>query len=260
MLSLRYAELVYYGLWFTALREALDAFFTTAQQRVTGSVGLRLYKGNVNVTRRQSPYSLYRKDLASFTMTHYNPKDAEGFINLFALPVTIRPTQSNVVSPPAPSAGESKLWGGRFDRPPDELFYEFQRSFPFDRRLLPYELAVDRAWARRDSAGRHSDGGGSRSRRSTAIDKIAERAAAEPSWLETSPAEDVHHFVEMALVEQLGPLGYKLHTARSRNELVATDFRLFVKDAVQETSRGVRGLIEALAGFAERAMGVPMPG
>ena len=87
MLSLRYAELVYYGLWFTALREALDGFFTAVQQRVTGTVGLRLYKGNVNVTRRQSPYSLYRKDLASFTMTHYNPKDAEGFINLFALPV-----------------------------------------------------------------------------------------------------------------------------------------------------------------------------
>jgi argininosuccinate synthase len=88
MLSLRYAEMVYYGLWFTTLREALDAFFASAQQRVTGAVGLRLYKGNVAVTRRQSPYSLYRTDLASFTMTHYNPKDAEGFINLFALPVT----------------------------------------------------------------------------------------------------------------------------------------------------------------------------
>jgi len=88
ILAHRYAELVYYGLWFTALREALDAFFAVAQQRVTGTVGLRLYKGNVAVTRRQSPRSLYRTDLASFTMTRYNPKDAEGFINLFALPVT----------------------------------------------------------------------------------------------------------------------------------------------------------------------------
>jgi len=88
-LSLRYAELVYYGLWFTALRRALDAFFATTQQRVTGTVGLRLYKGNVSVTRRSSPYSLYRPKLASFTMTGYNPKDAEGFINLFALPVTL---------------------------------------------------------------------------------------------------------------------------------------------------------------------------
>jgi argininosuccinate synthase len=88
ILALRYAEMVYYGLWFTALREALDAFFSKAQEHVTGSVGLRLYKGNVTVTRRQSPHSLYNSDLASFSMAHYNPKDAEGFINLFALPVT----------------------------------------------------------------------------------------------------------------------------------------------------------------------------
>lgn len=91
ILSLRYAELVYYGLWFTPQREALDAYFTAAQQRVTGVVGLKLYKGNVTVTKRTSPYSLYRPGLASFSMTGYNPKDAEGFINLFALPVTIPP-------------------------------------------------------------------------------------------------------------------------------------------------------------------------
>jgi argininosuccinate synthase len=89
VLSLRYAELVYYGAWFTPQREALDAYFTEAQKRVTGTVGLKLYKGNVTVTKRASPYSLYRKGLASFAMTGYNPKDAEGFINLFALPVTI---------------------------------------------------------------------------------------------------------------------------------------------------------------------------
>jgi argininosuccinate synthase len=89
VLSLRYAELVYYGTWFTPQREALDAYFTEAQKRVTGTVGLKLYKGNVCVTKRVSPYSLYRKGLASFAMTGYNPKDAEGFINLFALPVTI---------------------------------------------------------------------------------------------------------------------------------------------------------------------------
>ncbi|PYU05207.1 MAG: argininosuccinate synthase [Acidobacteria bacterium] len=90
-LALRYAELVYYGLWFTPLREALDAFFSVTQQRVTGSIGLRLWKGTLAVTKRVSPFSLYRADLASFTMGSYNPKDAEGFINLFALPVTVRP-------------------------------------------------------------------------------------------------------------------------------------------------------------------------
>ena len=90
-LSVRYAELVYYGLWFTPLREALDGFFQIAQQRVTGSVGPKLWKGTLQVTKRLSPYSLYRADLASFSMGRYNPKDAEGFINLFALPVTVRP-------------------------------------------------------------------------------------------------------------------------------------------------------------------------
>jgi argininosuccinate synthase len=88
-LSLRYAELVYYGAWFTPQREALDAYFSEAQKRVTGTVGLKLFKGNVTVTKRVSPYSLYRKGLASFAMTGYNPKDAEGFINLYALPVII---------------------------------------------------------------------------------------------------------------------------------------------------------------------------
>jgi argininosuccinate synthase len=98
LLSLRYAEMVYYGMWFTPLREALDAFFAKTQERVTGKVGLQLYKGNLNVTRRESPNSLYRTALASFTMTGYNPKDAEGFIRLFALPITV----------PAPAATSSQ--------------------------------------------------------------------------------------------------------------------------------------------------------
>jgi argininosuccinate synthase len=89
ILSLRYAEMVYYGMWFTPLREALDAFFASSHRRVTGSISLTLCRGNVSVASRQSPYSLYRTNLASFTMTGYNPKDAEGFINLFALPITV---------------------------------------------------------------------------------------------------------------------------------------------------------------------------
>jgi len=89
MLGLRYAEMVYYGMWFTPLRESLDAFFAKSQERVRGSVGLTLFKGNLSVASRRSPFSLYRTNLASFTMTGYNPKDAEGFINLFALPITV---------------------------------------------------------------------------------------------------------------------------------------------------------------------------
>ncbi|PYU26535.1 MAG: argininosuccinate lyase [Acidobacteria bacterium] len=157
------------------------------------------------------------------------------------------------------AAGTNKLWGGRFDQPPNELFYQFQRSFPFDRRLLPYELAVDRAWALAiEKVGILSSS--ETQQILAAIDAIAERAESDPSWLDLSPAEDVHHFVEIALVERLGPVAYKLHTARSRNELVATDFRMFVKDAAQDVSRGLVALITALVGLAERTMGVPLAG
>jgi len=152
-----------------------------------------------------------------------------------------------------------KLWGGRFDRAPDKLFYEFQRSFAFDRRLLPYELAVDRVWAAAlVSAGILT----ADEMRATlgALDKIAVRAASDPAWLDALPAEDVHHFVEMALVEHLGPLGYKLHTGRSRNELVATDLRMYVKHAASETRASVARLIAALVGQAEKTLGIPMPG
>lgn len=86
-LSLRYAELVYYGMWFTPLREALDAFFAAAARPVSGSVRLRLYRGNITVLSRQSPNSLYRTDLASFRMAGYNPQDATGFIRLLGLAV-----------------------------------------------------------------------------------------------------------------------------------------------------------------------------
>lgn len=89
-LSDRYAELVYNGVWFSTLRESLDGFFNVAQKYVTGTIGLKLWKSTLTVTSRTSPFSLYRADLASFTMGRYNPKDAEGFINLFALPITVR--------------------------------------------------------------------------------------------------------------------------------------------------------------------------
>ncbi|MEE9235036.1 MAG: argininosuccinate synthase [Candidatus Acidoferrales bacterium] len=89
--GLRYAELVYYGLWFTPLREALDAFVEVTQTNVSGRVKLKLYKGNVTVVARESRHSLYRTDLAAFTMGEaYNPKDAEGFIRLLGLPARVR--------------------------------------------------------------------------------------------------------------------------------------------------------------------------
>jgi argininosuccinate synthase len=85
--GLKYAELVYFGLWFTPLREALDVFVESTQKTITGTVALSLYKGNIAVASRQSEYSLYRTDLSSFTMgDSYDQKDAEGFIRILGLP------------------------------------------------------------------------------------------------------------------------------------------------------------------------------
>jgi len=127
---------------------------------------------------------------------------------------------------------DDRLWGGRFEREPNARFDAFQRSFAFDRRLLPYEIAVDRAWAKAlEPIGIFT--AAEVKQTLAALDKIEKRAKTDSVWLEKvgADAEDVHHFVEKALVEELGPLGWKLHTGRSRNELVATDFRLFVIDA-----------------------------
>ncbi len=85
--GLRYADLVYNGLWFTPLREALDAFVAKTQQNVTGSVTFSLYKGNIAVAGRESELSLYSNELSSFTMGDtYDQKDAAGFIRILGLP------------------------------------------------------------------------------------------------------------------------------------------------------------------------------
>ncbi len=90
-IALKYAELVYFGLWFTPLREALDAFVASTQQEVSGSVALSLYKGNIEIVGRKSENSLYRTDIASFTMGDgYDQKDAAGFIRILGLPARSR--------------------------------------------------------------------------------------------------------------------------------------------------------------------------
>jgi argininosuccinate lyase len=152
-----------------------------------------------------------------------------------------------------------KMWGGRFERSPDASFYEFERSWQFDRRLLPQELALDRAWARAiASVGilTHEES----LQLVVALDEIERRALEDPAWLDASKAEDVHHFTETALIEKLGTLGAKLHTGRSRNEMVATEFRMFVKEAARDIQATIAALGRAIAHQAERHLGVPMAG
>jgi argininosuccinate synthase len=91
MLAGKYADLVYYGQWFTPLREALSAFVDKTQESVTGEVKLKLYKGNITIASVTSPYSLYDEEIATFSKDEvYNQKDADGFINLFGLPIKIK--------------------------------------------------------------------------------------------------------------------------------------------------------------------------
>ena len=86
----RFAELVYFGKWFTPLHEALSAFVAKTQERVTGSVRVKLYKGSCTVVGRKSPFSLYREEFATFGQDDvYDQHDAEGFINLFGLPLKV---------------------------------------------------------------------------------------------------------------------------------------------------------------------------
>ena len=96
LVATKFADLVYEGKWFTPLREALQAFVTSTQERVTGEVKFKLYKGNIIKAGTTSPYSLYSESLASFTTGElYNHKDAEGFINLFGLPLKVRAMLDN---------------------------------------------------------------------------------------------------------------------------------------------------------------------
>jgi argininosuccinate lyase len=154
---------------------------------------------------------------------------------------------------------DDRLWGGRFDRAPDARFDAFQNSFAFDCRLLPYEIAVDRAWAKallRCGILTQPEV----EQTLVALDKIAVRRESDPLWVASSSAEDVHHFVEKALVAELGPIGWKLHTGRSRNELVATDFRLFVIDASTLVRSALFSLIRAFATQASANLKIPMAG
>jgi len=160
---------------------------------------------------------------------------------------------------PQPQRKDDRLWGGRFEREPDKRFDAFQRSFSFDRRLLPYEIAVDRAWAKAlqgigifSAAEVHDT--------LLALGNLAAQISSDPAFLESAKAEDVHHFVESALVHELGALGWKLHTGRSRNELVATDFRLFVMDAAARVQFAIVELLSAFLEQAKTNFGLPMAG
>jgi argininosuccinate lyase len=140
----------------------------------------------------------------------------------------------------------AKMWSGRFREPLDPQFESWQRSIVFDWRLLEHEVAASKAHASAlfEAAILTADET-ELLRQSLDAIAAAHRTDAGKEQVSTHPtAEDIHHFVEMSLVERVGSLGLKLHTGRSRNEQIATDLRLYVRNQIDL-------VIEALAAWAE---------
>jgi argininosuccinate lyase len=224
--ALKYAELVYFGLWFTPLREALDAFVDNTQKLVTGTVKLSLYKGNIGVAggnrrTRSTPTICLRSPWATAT-TRKMPRASSRFWGC----------------PPAPGrvAAEErgapvKMWSGRFREPLDHDFEQWQRSLAFDWQLLPQEVAASKAHARTIAAA------GILTRRSwsrlwaRSMRFATSTRSGRPATLRLH-ASGRHSPLRGARTgkARIGDLGFKLHTGRSRNEQIATDLRLYVRE------------------------------
>ena len=181
----------------------------------------------------------------------------------------------------------AKMWSGRFREPLNAQFEAWQRSFPFDVRLLAYEIVASKAHAEMIAAAgiltedelveMHAGLDGivkqsfEHANRFINLDVLREAYIAHlpsvspiissmPYVVTLNPhAEDIHHFVELELTKLIGPLALKLHTGRSRNEQIATDMRLFVRSALDETLEGLNEWALALTDLAEDAGEAVMP-
>jgi argininosuccinate lyase len=150
------------------------------------------------------------------------------------------------------------MWSGRFRRPLNLEFEQWQRSFPFDKRLLPQEIAASRAHARA-LAGIGVLSPSELKCLIEAMDHIKHAFETDPHFIEDNEAEDVHHFLECRLVELAGEVGLKLHAGRSRNEQIATDLRLFVRDTIDRLQNKLIELVEAIIKKAKYAGNSTMP-
>jgi argininosuccinate lyase len=155
---------------------------------------------------------------------------------------------------------ESKnLWGGRFEGKTDPRFAEFNNSFRLDRRLFEADVIASIAYcAALETAGVLRPEEGMQIR--TALDTIIKTGRQDDAYFNDSAAEDVHSFVEARLIALAGDVGRKLHTGRSRNDQVATDFRLWMRNAIDELDQVARSLQTSLLDFADAHRDVMIPG
>ncbi|MDQ2833875.1 MAG: argininosuccinate lyase, partial [Acidobacteriota bacterium] len=153
-----------------------------------------------------------------------------------------------------------KMWSGRFRQPLDPTFESWQRSFPFDWRLVPYEAEASIAHARAiEAAGILTSEELLQMEQGLRAVAKQQSEQGEAIVAANPQAEDVHHYVELELTKQIGDLALKLHTGRSRNEQIATDMRLFVREAIDTTLTGLKAWRKALIELAEAAGEATMP-
>jgi argininosuccinate lyase len=156
-------------------------------------------------------------------------------------------------------ADSKNLWGGRFKGKSDPAFAAFNNSFRFDRRLFEADVVASIAYSRA-LVGAGVLTGEESAAVTSALEKILTGCRDNPEYFNDSTAEDVHSFVESRLVELIGDVGRKLHTGRSRNDQVATDFRLWMRQSIDDLSNQLRETQSALLEFAESHHDVIIPG
>src|SRR6266545_5828117 len=150
-----------------------------------------------------------------------------------------------------------KLWGGNYEGEPDREFWEFNRSLPFDRRLVREEIAASRAYVMalaRASAISVADASTLDAGLAAVLDE------ASPEALAGAVEEDVHSWVEARLTERIGDLAGQAHLGRSRNEQAVTALRLWTRGAIDRLRAGLRGLVEALVEQGRAGFDAVMPG
>ncbi len=152
-----------------------------------------------------------------------------------------------------------KLWGGRFTGRRDPLFEKFSESFSLDQRFILYDLRVNHACV--EELGRLGAFKPAETRRlARGLEAIRRDIERNPHWAQGQSSEDVHTWVEAQLERRIGPLAGKLRTGRSRNDLVATEARLYIKDAIGDLERALAEMLEALLEQARGNAQVVMPG
>jgi argininosuccinate lyase len=152
-----------------------------------------------------------------------------------------------------------KLWGGRFSRERDPDFEKFSESFSVDHRLIACDLAVNRAWVQELGRARVLKTSEVRSL-TRGLNAITRYVKSHPRWAAGQAAEDVHTWVEQRLEREIGPLAGKLRTGRSRNDLVATETRLYLKSEISNLKSEIRVLLKNLLALAKRHERVVLPG